>query len=178
MRDYLTPLFRKSNAKSELDPDSAAELITSKNWARLVHKSQDGELRLADMGKKCIMVPPSILEKILNKMYRKASDENADEDEDFSIEFNFAFFGQSNSSNYSIPETWYIWLLSQSKPHQDLIKHPVVETFMDTKWSKVRSFYYFDVICQIILAMLWTIYSITDTTIRFKSKKAITVSHN
>ena len=166
MRDYLTPLFRKSNAKGDvIDPDSALELINAKNWARIIQKSVQGELRLADLGKKCVMVPPSILEKILNKMYR-AHNGKIDENEDFSIEFNFDFFGQSESSNFSIPETWYIWLLSQSKLHQELIKHPVVEAFMDTKWSKVRSFYYFDVICQIVLAMLWTVYSITDTTMR------------
>ena len=39
MRDYITPLFRKSNAKDDPgDPDSAFELINQKNWKRLLTK--------------------------------------------------------------------------------------------------------------------------------------------
>ena len=139
-------------------------LLNSRNFDFTTKKR---ELRLADLGKRCVLVPPSTLEKVLNKMYRTGAD--IEDTDDFSIEFNFDYFEQSEDSNFAIPETWYIWLLSQSKPHQDLIMHPVIEAFMDTKWSKVRSFYYFDVVCQIVLALLWTIYSITDTAIRFSS---------
>jgi len=150
----------------EIDSESPEQLIKEKKWNLLVKKARSGEICLMDIGKKCTRVPPSTLEKILDSMYRPASkpiNESDEDNSDYDIEFNFRFFGCAADGTFSVPETFYLWLLTQSYIHHDLISHPVIARFMDLKWKKLRTFYYFDVICQIILAILWTWYSMQVT---------------
>ena len=55
---------------------------------------------------------------------------------------------------FASSETRYLWILSQSTHHLELISHPVVATFMNLKWKKLRLFYYGDLVCQYLLAIL------------------------
>ena len=72
------------------------------------------------------------------------------EDDDFEIEFDFDFLGQlkNGNENYKVPECYNLWLLSQSKQHESLLGHPIISSFLNIKWKKLRVYYFIDVFLQ------------------------------
>ena len=108
------------------DPNCPSELIKNKKWNEIARQAIQGDLKLADMngqkeahrntegtyrnvifyhwltqistsssGKKCTLIPPATHLEILDAMMRPKA--GIKENEDFSIEFNFKYFGQSDS---------------------------------------------------------------------------------
>ena len=157
MRGSLLPKRfrnRQSSEESESETTFTEEftiknILKQKKWVLLETKSIKREIRLADIGKHCTQVPPETYERILNKMFRAPNGTIADfEGDDFVIEFNFDFLGQRNENQYTTPECYYLWLLSQSKPHETLLGHPMIASFLNIKWKKVRWFYFVDVFLQ------------------------------
>ena len=138
MKSGFLTKFRDRNSKGtaiEIDSESPEQLIKEKKWNILYKKAKSGDICLMDIGKKCTRVPPNTLEKILDSMLRPSKaatkaevekDDTSDEDNEYDIEFNFRFFGCAKDDSFSVPETFYLWLLSQSHIHHDLISHPVI----------------------------------------------------
>jgi len=52
-------------------------------------------------------------------------------------------------------ESELVWTMSEhSKEHEKLLKHPVIKTFLELKWSRVQGFYYFGLIYKLIFLIL------------------------
>ena len=119
-KSSLAALFLESMIA---DPNCPSELIKNKKWNEIARQAIQGDLKLADMngqkeayrktygnvifyywltqistsssGKKCTLIPPATHLEILDAMMRPKA--GIKENEDFSIEFNFKYFGQSDS---------------------------------------------------------------------------------
>lgn len=101
MKDFLIEKlpqgFRRNESKESLiaDPNCPSELIKNKKWNEIARQAIHGDLKLADIGKKCTLIPPATHLEILDAMMRPKA--GIKENEDFSIEFNFKYFGQSEN---------------------------------------------------------------------------------
>jgi hypothetical protein len=56
------------------------------------------------------------------------------------------------------PEMDFLFYMSQSNEHRDLLQHPIITSFLDMKWQRVKSYFYINLCMYFIFAILLNAY--------------------
>jgi len=56
------------------------------------------------------------------------------------------------------PEMNFLFYMSQSDEHRKLLQHPIITSFLDMKWQRVKLYFYFNIIIYCTFAILLNAY--------------------
>ncbi|CAL4094297.1 unnamed protein product [Meganyctiphanes norvegica] len=99
-------------------------------------------------------IKANVLEEILNDCI-KLQNQNLDFRE-FEVVLNYCMLVPATNSVK--PETERLTYLSNSRAHQHLLCHPIINTFLFLKWQRIRLYYYFNMFAYTIYLCLLTTY--------------------
>ncbi|PSN40730.1 hypothetical protein C0J52_16788 [Blattella germanica] len=120
------------------------------------------------------------------------TNEHFPEDENYELIFNYSFLLAQNKEDYLkkskireeilplvkshdeesisenrkmravVPEMDLLFHFSQSQEHRNLLKHPIITSFLHLKWLRIRATYYTNLVLYILFLILLNIYILMD----------------
>ena len=129
-------------------------------------------------------LPPNSVEKFLDKSLQ--TNGTPPDNEDYKIIFDYSFLvahkekgtqpnlpqegeqllthdHESGVRNVQFPEKLkpemnFLFYMSQSNEHRELLQHPIITSFLDMKWQRVKLYFYFNIIIYCTFAILLNAY--------------------
>jgi len=105
---------------------------------------------------KCVIdeIPPNTIKDILNQCIEEPDISSVDRDDlYYRIKMDFSIFSHKESLD-SKNESSFIESLHHSTSHKHLLNHPLVASFLDIKWQKVKTIYILSIVTQILYNLL------------------------
>ena len=129
-------------------------------------------------------LPPNSVEKFLDKSLQ--TNGTPPDNEDYKIIFDYSFLvahkekgtqpnppqegeqllthdHESGVRNVQFPEKLkpemdFLYYMSKSKEHRKLMQHPIITSFLDMKWQRVKLYFYFNIFMYLLFAILLNAY--------------------
>ena len=97
--------------------------------------------------------------------YIKGEDSSSRDNKAFTVTFDYSFL-QTPQSNTDVEkgrkpglhEAQSLWFMMRSKLHQSLLKHPLIESFLQLKWQRCRHLYFANIVFYFSFVLLLTGY--------------------
>ncbi|XP_069679920.1 transient receptor potential channel pyrexia-like [Periplaneta americana] len=87
------------------------------------------------------------------------------EDQDFQLMFTYSFLTRNNIDGpRKFPESDTLYCMISQNKKRRLLRHPVLKSFLHLKWSRIRSYYYVNVVFHLIFVTLLNIFILQTIT--------------